>query len=254
MPLFDFGGYSAATLTFVAASAMVAGLARGFSGFGAALIFIPLASTAIEPANAAALLLIVDIVMASPLLPRAWHIADRRNVGTMLIGTLIGVPAGTFVLTMAEPITIRWMIAVLVLVMLALLMSGWRYHGRPAATVDVGVGIVAGFFSGIAQVGGPPVVAYWLGAAKKPDLVRANIVIYFAASALLTFVSYTIAGLLTTKVIGIALLIGPAYGLGLWAGSHSFGLASEATFRRICYALIAMAGLISLPLLDGVIR
>lgn len=254
MPFLDLGGYSAATLLFVATSAVVAGLARGFSGFGAALIFIPLASTAIGPTTAAALLLIVDIVAASPLLPRAWGIADRRNVGTMLIGTLIGVPIGTFVLTQADPVALRWMIAALVLAMLTLLMSGWRYHGRPAPPVDIGVGLMAGFFTGIAQVGGPPVVAYWLGAAKEPALVRANIVLYFAASALITCVSYVIAGLLATKVIGLALLIGPAYGLGLWAGSHSFGLASEAIFRRTCYALIAVAGLISLPVLDGVLR
>ena len=254
MPILELAGYSAATLAFVAASAIIAGLARGFSGFGAALIFVPLASTAIGPTTAAALLLIVDIVMASPLLPRAWGIADRRNVGTMLIGTLVGVPAGTLVLTQADPIAIRWMIAALVLAMLTLLISGWRYHGRPAPPVDVGVGLVAGFFTGIAQVGGPPVVAYWLGAAKQPDLVRANIVLYFAASALITCVSYVVAGLLTTQVIGLALLIGPAYGLGLFAGSHSFGFASEATFRWICYALIALAGLFSLPVLDGVIR
>jgi uncharacterized membrane protein YfcA len=254
MPPLDLGGYPVATLALVAAYALIAGLARGFSGFGAALIFIPLASTAIEPTIAAALLLVADIVMAAPMFPRAWSAADRSNVGTMLIGTLAGVPIGTFVLTRAEPVAIRWMIAALVLAMLTLLMSGWRYHGRPTPPVDAGVGLVAGFFSGIAQVGGPPVVAYWLGTAKAPGLVRANIVVYFAASALITFVSYVVAGLLTTQVIGLALIIGPVYGLGLWAGSHTFGLASEATFRRICYALIAGAGLISLPVLDGVIR
>src|SRR5262245_60656023 len=254
MSILDLGGYSAATLAFVAASAIVAGLARGFSGFGAALIFVPLASTVIGPTTAAALLLIVDIVMASPLLPRAWGIADRRDVGTMLLGTLVGVPTGTFVLTRTDSVTIRWMIAALVVAMLALLMSGWRYHGRPAPPVSTGVGLVAGFFSGIAQVGGPPVVAYWLGTAKRPDLVRANIVVYFAASASITFVSYAVAGLLTVRVIGLALLVGPAYGLGLLAGSHIFGLASDAIFRRICYALIAAAGIISMPVLDGVIR
>ena len=254
MPFLDLSGYSGATLAFVAVAATIAGLARGFSGFGAALIFIPLASTVIAPTMAAALLLVVDIVMASPLFPRAWRLADRSNVGTMLIGTLIGVPIGTLVLTRADPISIRWMIAGLVLAMLALLMSGWRYHGKPGRPVDVGVGMVAGFFTGVAQVGGPPVVAYWLGTTKEPDLVRANIVIYFAASALITCVAYVVAGLLTTKVAGLALLVGPAYGLGLLAGSHSFGLASAATFRRTCYALIALAGLISLPVLDGVIR
>ena len=254
MPFLDLGGYSATTLLFVATAALTAGLARGFSGVGAALIFIPLASTVIEPAVAAATLLVVDIVMASPLFPRAWATADRSNVGTMLLGTLMGVPAGTFVLTRSDPVSIRWMIAALVLAMLALLMSGWRYHGRPTPPVDVGVGLVAGFFTGTAQVGGPPVVAYWLGTAKAPELVRANIVVYFAASALITVVSYMVAGLLTTRLIGLALLIGPVYGLGLWTGSHSFRFASESTFRRICYALIAAAGVISLPVLDGVIR
>ena len=204
MPLLDLGGYSLAAVAFVAASALIAGLARGFSGFGAALIFIPLASTMIEPTIAAALLLVADIVMAAPLFPRAWRSADRSNVGTMLIGTLAGVPIGTFVLTRTDPVAIRWMIAAMVLAMLSLLMSGWRYHGRPTAPVDAGVGLVAGFFSGIAQVGGPPVVAYWLGTAKAPDLVRANIVVYFAASALITFMSYVVAGLLTTRVIGLA--------------------------------------------------
>ena len=254
MPFLDLGGYPATTLLFVAAAALTAGLARGFSGFGAALIFIPLASTVIEPTVAAATLLVVDIVMASPLFPRAWSKADRSNVGMMLIGTLLGVPAGTFVLTRADAVSIRWLIAGLVLAMLALLMSGWRYHGRPTPPVDVGVGLAAGFFSGIAQVGGPPVVAYWLGAAKSPELVRANIVVYFAASALITLVSYLVAGLLTTRLIGLALVIGPVYGLGLWTGSHSFGIASESTFRRICYALIAAAGVFSLPALDGIIR
>jgi uncharacterized protein len=254
MPFIELGGYSAATIAFVGMSALVAGLARGFSGFGAALIFIPLASTAIEPMVAAALLLVVDVVVAAALFPRAWTTADRRNVGTMLLGTLVGVPIGTFVLTRTDPIAVRWMIAAMVLVMLALLMSGWRYHRRPTPPVDAGVGLVAGFFSGIAQVGGPPVVAYWLGTAKAPDLVRANIIVYFAASALITLVSYVVAGLLTTHLIGLALIVGPIYGLGMWAGSHSFGLASEETFHRICYALIAIAGLFSLPVLDGVIR
>src|SRR5262249_32727597 len=202
MSILDLGSYSAAVLAFGAVFALIAGLARGFSGFGAALIFIPLASSMIDPRIAAALLLIVDIVMAAPLFPRAWGRADRSDIGIMLLGTLIGIPAGTFVLTRTDAVAIRWLIAGLVLAMLALLISGWRYHGRPAAPVSSGVGLVAGFFSGIAQVGGPPVVVYWLGAAKAPEVVRANIVIYFAASASLTFLSYVVAGLLTTHVIG----------------------------------------------------
>ena len=44
----------------------------------------------------------------------------------------------------------------------------------------------------------------------------------------------------------------PLFGLGLWLGSKLFGKASEELFRSICYALIAVSALISLPLFDGI--
>ncbi|WP_180335950.1 hypothetical protein [Pleomorphomonas diazotrophica] len=46
----------------------------------------------------------------------------------------------------------------------------------------------------------------------------------------------------------------PAYGIGLWAGARLFGVASEAIFRRICLGMIALAVVIGLPLLDGLLR
>jgi hypothetical protein len=78
--------------------------------------------------------------------------------------------------------------------------------------------------------------------------------VYFAASSVLTTISYLVGGVLTTAVIGLCVLTGPAFGVGLWLGSHMFGLASEETFRRICYALIALAALVSLPAFDGWLR
>src|SRR5262249_59958125 len=103
MSFLNLGDYSAATLAFVAASAIVAGLARGFSGFGAALIFIPLASTAIGPRTAAALLLVVDIVMASPLLPRAWTMAARHNCDTILLGSTVARSFCPLIMTTLSP-------------------------------------------------------------------------------------------------------------------------------------------------------
>jgi uncharacterized membrane protein YfcA len=246
--------YSSGPLAFILITAFVAGLARGFSGFGSALIFIPLASSIISAKLASPLLLVIDFVAAAPLIPNGWRHADRRDVATMLLGTLIGVPFGTWALTQIDALTVRWMIVALIVPMLALLMSGWRYRGTPTAVLTASVGALAGFFNGVAQVGGPPIVLYWLRDATVAQRIRANIIVFFAASSVLTTISYLIGGVLTTAVVGLAALTGPAFGIGLWLGSHMFGLASEETFRRICYALIALAALVSLPLFDGVLR
>jgi uncharacterized membrane protein YfcA len=254
MSALGFESFTSASMFFLAGSAFIGGLARGFSGFGSALIFIPLASSIIGAKLASPLLLVIDFVAAAPLIPDGWRQADRRDVGTMLLGSFIGVPIGAWALTQMDPLTVRWMIVVLIVPMLALLMSGWRYRGTPTMALTAAVGAVAGFFNGVAQVGGPPIVLYWLRDDTAARVVRANIIVFFAASSVFTIFSYLIGGVLTTSVIGLAVLTGPAFGIGLWLGSQMFGLASEETFRRICYALIALAALVSLPVFDGWLR
>ena len=70
----------------ICAVAFVSGTARGFSGFGSALIFMPLASSIADPRLVAALLLIIDFVAAAPLLPGAWQKADRKATAVMVLG------------------------------------------------------------------------------------------------------------------------------------------------------------------------
>ncbi|MBW6399900.1 sulfite exporter TauE/SafE family protein [Roseomonas sp. HJA6] len=234
----------------VLAAALVAGLAglaRGFSGFGAALIFIPLASALVGPRVAAPLLLVVDNILAAPLIPAAWRRASRREVATLAAGALVGAPLGGWVLLHGDPIALRWGMSGLALAMLGLLVSGWRYRGRPSAAASLGVGAAAGLFSGAAQMGGPPVVAYWLGGAIPAQRVRANIVLFFAVSGAISGVVYLAGGLLDQEVLRLSLLVGPAYGLGLWGGSRLFGLASDKAFRGICFLLIAVAAVLGAP-------
>ena len=247
-------GYTSFDILFLVGAAFVAGLARGFSGFGAALIFIPLASAIIGPALAAPVLLLIDAVTALGMIPDAWRRADRRSVGIMSLGALVGVPLGTAILATVDALLVRWTIVGIVVVLLLLLVSGWRYRGQPRKLLTVGVGGISGLFSGAAQVGGPPVVAYWLGGAIESGTVRANIVLYFVVSSTLSIASYLVGGLFTQPVLALALATGPAYGIGLYLGSRLFVRPNEAVFRWACYVLIAVAAVISLPALDSVLR
>lgn len=47
-------------------AALLAGLARGFSGFGAAMIYVPIASASLGPVVAMPVLLIADLAVAQP--------------------------------------------------------------------------------------------------------------------------------------------------------------------------------------------
>jgi uncharacterized protein len=238
----------------VCAIAFVSGTARGFSGFGSALIFMPLASSMAAPRLVAALLLIIDFIAATPLIPNAWRHADRKATAIIVAGALIGVPIGTYFLSRLDPVTTRWIISAFVAALLVLLLSGWRYRGKDHVALSVGIGGLAGFCSGLAQTGGPPIVGYWLGRPIKPEIARANIVLFFAGSDFFSLVSYIAAGLINADAVRFALLVGPIYAIGLGVGASLFGRASERIFRAICYALIALAVIVGLPILDGVLR
>ena len=254
MATLGLASYSTGSLLLVVITAFVAGLARGFSGFGSALIFMPIASSVMGAQVAAPLLLLIDFLTTLTLIPNAWRRADRRDVGIISLGALIGVPLGTLMLAFGAPLTIRWIIVTLIGLMLALLACGWRFPGKPTPAATIGVGSIAGFFGGLAQLGGPPVVMYWLRDTAVAAVTRANIILYFFVADIMIIVSYLIGGLWSTAILGLAVLTGPVFALGLWLGSKLFGKARDETFRRICYALVVVSALISLPLFDGVFR
>jgi hypothetical protein len=56
------------------------------------------------------------------------------------------------------------------------------------------------------------------------------------------------------QVFALTVLILPSYALGLFGGARLFGLASESTFRWICYLLIGSSALLGMPALDGIFR
>jgi len=246
--------HSTRALILLVAAAFVASLARGFSGFGGALIFVPLASAAVGPQAAAPILMVIDGIAQLALLKNAWRQANRREVGIMAAGALVGIPLGAAILAYVDATTLRWAIVVLVVAMLALLISGWRYHGQPSTVTTVGVGFSAGILSGAVQAAGPPVVAYWLGGSNSALTVRANIILFFFCTSVVACISYLATGLLGPDVLLLSALTAPGYAVGMFLGTRMFGLVSDAMFRRACFILIAAAAIVSLPVLDAVLR
>ena len=232
-------------------AALVAGLARGFSGFGAGLIFMPLAAAALGMRLVAPLMLLLELLAIASLVRGAWPVAPKREVGLLCLGLALGTPLGIWVLATADALALRWGVAVVIILLLGLVMSGWRLRGVQGPAVPVAFGTVGGILAGIATISGPPAMAYLLGREMPKREMRAIFNLYLSAGDLFALAGCLAAGLVGWAVVGPLLVTGPLYGFGIWAGSRMFGLASELTFRRICYVLIAAAALLSLPIWDG---
>lgn len=232
----------------------VAGFVRGFSGFGAGMIAMPLMSAVLGPRVAVVLFSLTDFVLTIPMLFPAFRKADWSTVLPAAIAAFLTVPIGTYILTIVDPQIVRWAISCIVLGMLALLMSGYRYRGSPKAPVSASIGVVAGLFSGAAGVAGPPVVTYWMSGPADKSVLRANLIAFFFFSASSSLVSYTIAGLFTVDVLAMFIMAAPVYAVCVWLGTKCLNIASEKQFRGVAFGLIVIAAIIGLPALDSILR
>jgi uncharacterized protein len=218
--------------------ACVAGMVRGFAGFGAAMIMTPVFSALHGPAVGVALCLLLEIAVALPVVPGVVRLVDWRRIGLLLAAAAVGVPVGNLVLTWADPEPMRWAISAIVLGAVALLGSGWRYRGRPRPATTLAAGAGSGFLNGLAGMAGPPIAFYYLAGDETVTRVRANLTTYFVfvdLVALVTFVARDLVGW-NTAVLG--LFLAPAVMLGGLLGARLFPLASEAFYRRLALVLL----------------
>lgn len=246
----------AADPRFIAAVAvtLVSGVVRGFSGFGSALIYIPLMAAIYDPRIAALTLLITDYTATAPLTVTQMRNCNWREVAPVSIAAVCTVPIGVAALQYFDAVSLRWFIAFLVVAVLAVLMSGWRYQARPTVPVSLGVGVMAGIGAGAVYIAGPPAIAYWLGGPNTATVVRANLIVYFGFVGLAVGILYYLRGLFTTDVLMLSLLLGPLYIVSIAAGAYVFKESSEQLYRRVSYIIIGLSALVSLPLFDELFR
>ena len=228
--------------------AVVAGMVRGFAGFGAAMLMTPVFSALYGPAVGVALCLLLEIAVALPLLPRVVRFVDWRRIGLILPAAAAGVPVGNYLLTRVDPEPMRWTISAIVLGAVALLASGWRYRGRPHAAATLATGASSGFLNGLSGMAGPPIAFYYLAGDETATRVRANLTTYFVFVDLAAVSVFAARDLIGWSTGLQALALAPAVIAGGLLGERLFPLASESFYRRLALVLLGGVAVGSLML------
>ncbi|MBM3533017.1 MAG: sulfite exporter TauE/SafE family protein [Alphaproteobacteria bacterium] len=231
---------------WVALAMLVTGVVRGLVGFGAAMILVPILAVVMGPTMAVPLLTVIDGLATLPLFVAATRQCRWREIVPLTIAAVAALPAGIATLVYIEPETLRLGISVTILLLVAVIASGWRYHGSPSLPLTLGVGASSGALGGATGMIGPPVILFWLGGQNDAALVRANINAFFGLMIVATAIAYWIGGLLTQEVLAASLLLAPIYGVAVWAGARGFRHTSDVLYRRFAFALITMIAFSSL--------
>lgn len=221
---------------FLAAALFVAAFIRGVSGFGFSAIFIILAALVTNPVP------LIPIVFSCEILMTVFqargirgHI-DWRRVGALLVGSAITIVPSVAIMAKLDAATARMAISALILVLSAVLLSGWRLSQPIGPIGTTGVGMVSGIANS-AGVGGLPVAAFLTAQPIPPAVFRATMIVFLTGLDLLALPIMAGHGLVTSETpLGI-LVAFPILGAGIWAGTLGFSRLSGERFRQ-CVVLL----------------
>ena len=228
----------------------VAGLVRGFTGFGTAMIFMPIAVQFLSVPEAILIMALAGAASAAALLPQAWKVGDRAEVASLALAAAVMVPLGLALIGWFDPNTLRWLVAGLIALTLLALITGWRYHGRLGLPGRLAVGGGAGFVGGLTGLTGPVVIVFYLANARSAETVRANVILFLAALDLVMIIGILWGGLVTAQIFWIAALLGGPYVVMVLIGQRLFDPARQSLYRWAAYIVVAGAVLAGLPIFD----
>jgi len=226
-------------LAIAAATVLAAGLIRGFSGFGSALVNAPMLSLLWGPTIGVPVAALIEFAPAVQLTPRAIPIAQWRTILVMGVPALILIPAGLWLLITLPNEVVRRFVAAVVLGLVAIMWSGWRYRGERTTALNLGVGALSGLLSGTTGVGGPPVILYLISGKDDAAVIRANMIGFFTIVLIGMAVTFALGGLFGPLVLWRTALLAVPFIVGIFAGARLFPLASQRTFRNIALTFLA---------------
>jgi len=240
------------TLDFAiaAGAGFLGAFVRGFTGFGANLIWAPVLVVLYGPVEAVAIMGLAGLFSTVQLCVPAAKQADWAEIWPIVLTALVAAPFGVLTLYYVEADFVRRAIGGFVLVIALILMSGWRYTGDRGGVkgtlARIVTGSLGGWLAGFGGIGGPIPVLYFMAAPGQAAVQRANNVIAVSALVPMVLVTLIYNGNITELTLIRVLLLVPTYMIGTWLGAHSFKKAPAKIFRKAVLVLLIAIGVSAL--------
>jgi len=219
-------------ITFVAATV------NGALGYGFSSITVPVAllfytNRILNPA-----LVLVELVINGYVLfinrrsiPNIWW-----RVAPILIGLVVGVAIGSYILSLVHPAWVKFVTYFLLLPLILLQAAGIRKPIRAEKTIGIPFGMGIGTLYSVTTISGPPLALLFNNQGYAKQDFRAALGVIRVAESVVTGIAYSFLGLYSTASLEIIPYIVPSVILGIPLGTFLIRWMDPETFRRICMA------------------
>jgi uncharacterized protein len=235
-------GLTPSAIALAAAMTFGAAAIRGLTGFGMAIILVPLLGLIIRPDQAVVLAILLQFLIGPVGIRTTLANSDRPSSMTIAAFAVIATPLGLVLLAHTAPDVARLMISLIAIAAFILVILPKRQGAPPGRATTAATGLAAGILTGFAAMPGPPVVPYYLRGGFTPVAARASMMLIFFVTATAGTVASTLLGLTTLPLLIIALVLFVPMFIGNQIGQLAFGKVSPALWRSMVALLLGCAG------------
>ncbi len=217
----------------------------GLTGFGSALVVVPLLAWNWPLPEVVALTLLMDVPASAFHSGLNWRRVQWRELRRLLPGMVVGTLVGLWLM---QHMSARWPLLLLGLYVAAAGLNALRPRTDPQATVAMGwaypVGTAIGLVEMLFGTAGPLVVAWLNRRLSDVQQMRASTPMIITAAAATVLLGMAWEGRLSngllwqrwTVLMGVALV-------GVWLGHRVAHRVPAARLRQIICGLLVISGL-----------
>lgn len=232
--------------TFIASSVQSA------TGFGFALIVVPAFLILLNSADAIQIVIIISVIMSVVHFPKLKDMAPVGMLKWLILGGIIGFPAGIIIYKNLDLQAIK--MAVAIFVILISLQNGWylirknsvRKTNDDNKAILTGIGVISGMFGVAMAMPGPILMLYLSRTSLGKNEIRACMISFFVFA-------YIGALLLQVFLVGIetetwttSAILTPAALAGVYAGHQVSKKINEKLFKGLILVILIFTGIFML--------
>jgi uncharacterized membrane protein YfcA len=230
---------------FAVAVAVAAGTAaQSVTGFGFALLVVPILTVVEGPQTAVVVMTSIGVPMTLANAIRWRADLETRSFLMVTAAALVAMPLGTLLLTRADDRTLTLVVGAVVL---AFTVALWRgLHLPPGRRTEIAAGALSGALATSVGTNGPPLVVAFQATGMTPEPFRATLAAAFAVQGSVALATFWAADLIDADV-GRAWLVGiPAALVGALVGDRVFARMDRDRFRTGVLVMLAASGTLAL--------
>ncbi|MDF2671443.1 MAG: hypothetical protein K0R67_3749 [Paenibacillus sp.] len=218
---------------------LISVLIQSSTGFGFAIIAIPLLMLQFEPHTAIFLSGAISLVSCYSALPSIWRTIERATLFRVFTGSLIGLPLGGFLYFTMPVEWLKLLVSLCILAATAFMIKQVVFplgKGRR-------IGIVSGALTTSVGMPGPPLILLLTMQGLNKQAFRSTSIAFYCLVYPISLTFQWISDRVVAQSLIHAYWYIPAIFIGQWLGSALHKQFNPVWFRRITFLLLLATAL-----------